>query len=542
MQIAMAQINSRLGDFVGNCNKIIEFAKRAKKANVDLVVYPELALFGYWPADLLERKSIVEAQLKELKRIEKRVPEGIALLFGLVTLSEKKKVKNFYNSAAMVQKNKKTRFFHKELLPTYDVFDESRHFSQGKLIDNFFHFKGKKILVSICEDIWAWGDAWVGSSYPYNPFHQAKKEKPDLVINLSASPCSKNKISRRQSVVKKTAQYMKCPVIYVNLVGGQDELVFDGGSFVVDKKEVIQSQSRFFAEDLNIYNYPDNQGLLHETSLYTKTNLEYFRQALVVGIRDFVHKNQMSRVHLGLSGGIDSALVACLAAEALGPDKLTCIAMPTEFNAEESYELASQLAKNLGCKFLNSPIQEIYQVYLKNFESVFDHNEFNVTNENIQSRIRGNILMAYSNMTGSMLLATGNKSELATGYSTLYGDSCGGLAPIGDLLKTEVFALSRHYNLEKELIPKRIIDRPPSAELRPNQKDEDSLPPYEELDQAIERILVECKPARTKTEKWLVPVLYRNEFKRWQYPPILRMSQHAFGTGRRYPIANSARF
>ncbi|MEC9283489.1 MAG: NAD+ synthase [Bdellovibrionota bacterium] len=544
MRIGMAQINSHLGNFSANADKIIEYTKKALERNCDLVLFPELALFGYWTSDLLERPSIVSAQDKELEKLAKKIPEGIGVLFGAVTHAKKTDIKYFRNSAVFLQKNKKPKYFHKELLPTYEVFDEKRHFAEGELAKNVLKFKGKRLLVSICEDIWGWGEAWEGTRYVNNPFRAVRAEKFDAVLNLSASPFSKAKDERRLSVVQKTAKYMKCPLVYVNMVGGQDELVFDGGSIAVDKKGKIIAESSYFEEDINVADIDSLEGGLRPhnlTSLKKKDkDLEAFRRAIALGIRDFVGKNGMTKVHLGLSGGIDSALVACLAVDALGPGNVTCIALPSEFNHQESYDLAKQLAENLGTKFYSIPIKDPYEAMLNSFEENISKEDFGLMNENLQARIRGTFLMAYSNRHHSMLLTTGNKSEYATGYATLYGDMNGGLAPIGDLLKTEVFALSEYYNKEYELIPKRIIDRPPSAELRPDQKDEDSLPPYKVLDRSIEKIVVECKPATTKVDKEVLKLIYRNEFKRWQAAPIVRVSKHAFGTGRRFPITNAA--
>ena len=365
------------------------------------------------------------------------------------------------------------------------------------------------------------------------------------MINLSASPFSKLKDERRLSVVSKSAKYLKCPCVYVNNVGAQDEIIFDGGSIAVDKKGQVIAESSYFTEDLNLVDLNTNTGGIRPYNLSNlKTNekvLEAYRQAIVVGIRDYLAKNGMDKLHLGLSGGVDSALVACLAVDAVGPSKVTLVAMPSEFNAEESLSLAKKLAENLACRFEVLPIKKSYEALCGQFEDVFGSSEFDLMNENLQARIRGNYMMAFSNRYHSMLLTTGNKSEYATGYATLYGDMCGALAPIGDLLKTEVFALCEYYNKEQELIPSRIITRPPSAELRPDQKDEDSLPPYKVLDKAIEKLIVECKPARTKVEKEVLAKIYRNEFKRWQAPPILRLSNHAFGSGRRFPITTATR-
>ncbi|MFK8136840.1 MAG: NAD+ synthase [Bdellovibrionales bacterium] len=540
----MAQINCVLGDVKTNISKILDNTIRAKKKNCDLVVFPELSLFGYWPADLLERQHLIDDQLKEIEKLQNKLPEGIAILVGGITRSKKKEKKDFKNSAIFLQKGKRAKIFSKELLPNYDVFDETRHFSPGDLKSNILKYKGKRIHISICEDIWAWGEAWVGSNYPSNPIKSLRGEKFDLLINLSASPFSKSKDERRLSVVQQTAKYLKAPMVYVNLVGGQDELIFDGGSIAVNPNGEILAESVYFDEDLNVFDLDSQSGgirpfLTSRIKSKEKKN-EFYREALVAGIRDFVHKNKMQKVHLGLSGGVDSALVACLAVDALGPGKVTCVALPTKFNADESYELAKQLSKNLGCKFFSLPIESTYQKSLTEFENCFGSSDFDLMNENLQARIRGTMLMAYSNRYSSMLLATGNKSEFTVGYSTLYGDMNGGLAPIGDLLKTEVFSLCEHYNREFELIPQRIITRPPSAELRPDQMDQDSLPDYKDLDKSVQKVVVECRPATSPTDKFVLQKLNQSEFKRWQAPPILRVSPHAYGTGRRFPITNGS--
>lgn len=548
MRIALAQINSTTGDFKYNAEKILEYCYKAQERRAEIVVFPELSLFGYWPSDLLERHSLIEAQLKELECISKKIPASMAILIGAVSLAAKTEKKAFHNSAALLQRNKKTRWFHKELLPSYDVFDEKRHFSKSVMEKNIFSFKGKKILLTICEDIWPWGEAWIGTRYPDNPFKRIKKlnKKLDVIINMSSSPYSHGKWERRQAVVGKTAQYLSATCVYVNRVGAQDEIIFDGGSFVVNKKGIVVAQSSYFKEDINIFDTVTVQGGFRDSDLIDfdgakKSKEAITREALVLGIRDFCRKIGINKVHLGLSGGIDSALVACLAVDALGPNNVCCIAMPSLFNAKESLSLAKSLSENLGCKFLNIEISKLYHLMLSELKIPLGMKKFNITNENMQARIRGNILMAYSNQHDSLLLQTGNKSEFATGYCTLYGDMNGGLSVIGDLFKTEVIALSKYYNKHCELIPCRIIERPPSAELRPNQKDNDSLPDYKELDKALHKIIVECKPARSKIEKWVLDKIYKTEFKRWQAPPILRVSQHAFGSGRRYPIAHRSK-
>lgn len=538
MRIGLAQINSTLGDFAGNKKKILDYAKRARAKNCDLVVFPELSLMGYLPNDMLERKSIVESQLAELKRLEKQLPEGIGVLLGAITLSGRKKGKPYYNSAVLLERTKKPKFFHKELLPTYDVFDEARHIEKGAIADGFFKFRGKRILLTICEDIWGWEIPGHPTNYLENPLLSLQHEKVDLVINLSASPFTLEKSRDRLTVVSRTAKLFRAPMVYVNMVGGQDEIVFDGGSFVVGPNGKKLAQNIYFEEDLNLFDLESQSGGLREEVAKTP---EKCRQALVLGLRDFVQKTGFKKVHLGLSGGIDSALVACLAVDALGPGKVCGFIMPGPFNEERSRTLARSLAKNLQIECHELPILNTYQSVMDTVYDGLGKFEFGVVNENVQSRLRGILLMAYSNKESSMLLTTANKSEFATGYSTLYGDMCGGLAPVGDLLKGEVYTLAESYNLNREIIPREIITRAPSAELRPNQRDQDSLPPYADLDRAVRNIVEFQKPARTKTEKWLVNLLARTEFKRWQAPPVIKISNHAFGRGRRMPIAHLAR-
>ena len=538
MRIGLAQINATLGDFEGNRLKIIEFTKRALDKRCELVVFPELALMGYLPNDLLERGSIVDLQLKELEKLRASLPAGIAVLVGAVTRSGLKKGKPYRNSAALLLKGKKPQYFHKQLLPTYDVFDEARHIEAGKISDGFFTYKGKKFLLTICEDIWGWELPGHPTNYLENPLVALKGKKVDCVLNMSASPFTFEKAKDRRSVVEKTAKLFKAPMVYVNMVGGQDEIVFDGGSIAVDAKGKSLAEASYFEEDLALVDIDKKEGEFREAP---KALIERTRQALVLGIRDYARKTGFSKLHLGLSGGIDSAVVACLAVDALGPGRVTGITMPGPFNEGRSKTLSEDLAKNLDIRCLNLEISSGYEALVSTLHDGLGKFEFGLVNENLQARVRGVLLMAFSNKENSMLLTTGNKSEYATGYSTLYGDMCGGLAPIADLVKGEVYALAEHYNKDREIIPTEIITRPPSAELRPNQKDQDSLPPYDELDAAVKKIVEKQKPARTETEKWLLSTTMKNEFKRWQAPPVLKVSGHAFGRGRRMPIAHKAR-
>lgn len=538
MRIALAQINATLGDFKKNREKIISFVEQANQRKCDMVVFPECALFGYHPFDMLEREKIVAQQEKELNEVMKAIPAGLAVIVGLITRNPSKRGRPYFNSAALLVKGKKPQYFHKTLLPTGDVFDEARFIEQGDLAKNFFTWKKKKFYLTICEDIWAWTDEKGRSPYKKNPLQNVKKQKVDLVLNLSASPYFPEKLKMRERVVAQTAKHFGAPMIYVNLVGAQDEIIFDGASFVVDKKGNKKLSCLQFEEDINVLDLATLEPWMKVPVLKKPEEL---RKALVLGIQDFCMKTGLSKVHLGLSGGIDSAVVAALAVDALGPAHVSCFGLPGPFSSPESLVLAQSLAKNLGVSFREVAITGAYDFISAQLKEDLKLENFGVAHENLQARLRGLILMAYSNQANSLLLTTGNKSEYASGYSTLYGDMCGGLAPIGDLTKKQVYELAKYYNAESELIPKPILERPPTAELRPNQKDQDTLPSYVELDKSVENLVAKFAAAKTASDKWLLPILLRTEFKRWQAPPILKVSAHSFGRGRRYPIAHQAK-
>ncbi len=534
MKIALAQINNRICDFDNNSNKIIEQIKKAHSLGCELIVFPELALFGYWPGDLLERSDLVEAQLKSLKKIKSMVPEGLVALVGVVTRGSQKKGKRLYNSVALLQRGKKERFFSKELLPQYDIYDEERFFLNGNLKNNFFKIKNKKILVSICEDMWAWEKNHVGVQHEHNPFFKIKNTKPSLVINISASPYSYSKNKLRKQMATKTARFLRAPVLYVNQVTTNDEIIFDGGSFICDPQGKVLKQASFFKEELLVW---ETQEKILKKKNKDAPDIQILKEAIVFGIQDYLQKSNIQRVHLGLSGGVDSALVACLACDAVGPSRVTLIALPGPYSSQESFNLALKLSENLKCEFFNVDINGAYKTFVDEFETSFGVREFSLVHENLQSRLRGVVLMAYSNHKKSLLLTTGNKSEYATGYATLYGDMCGGLAPIGDLLKRQVYEICELYNKDQEIIPRGILTRPPTAELRENQKDEDTLPPYSELDQMVEDFICYNKKPNTQREREVYALIQGAEFKRKQAPPILRISDRSFGKGRRYPIS-----
>ncbi len=541
MRVALAQINSSLGDFEGNSNLIIKYIQTAFKKKAELVVFPESVLFGYHPFDLLERSELIVRQEKYLAKIQKSIPEGLAVIFGLLTKRNSVRGRPYHNSAVLMIKGKKPKTFHKQLIPTGDVFDEARFIEPGDMTNNFFTWKRRNFFITICEDIWAWPDKNKKTSYQTNPLLkiQTKKQpsgkrKYDLVINMSASPYFIGKEALRERVTFLTAKHFGCPVLYTNLVGGQDEIIFDGASFVVDQKGEIILRCQKFQEDLNIFNLQTSEAWSPPPQ---KNDSDELRQALVLGIRDFCRKTGIQKVHLGLSGGIDSAVVACLAVDALGPSRVVAFALPGPFSAVESLNSAVQLANKLNIVLKTVDIQKSYHKFSGELAEKMGIGGFSIVHENLQARIRGLFLMAFANSDQSLLLTTGNKSEYATGYCTLYGDMSGGLAPIGDLTKGQVYKLARRYNKDSVIIPEFIIDRAPSAELKPNQKDQDTLPDYKSLDNSVIQIVEKCQKTKTATDKWLYKKLLASEFKRWQAPPILKISSHSFGRGRRYPIA-----
>lgn len=527
MRIALAQINSVLGGIDTNINKIISLSQQAKEKNCELIVFPELAVLGYSPNDLLERPEIIQAQIKALKNLPKI--KGLTGIAGAVTLNKSKTQKPYFNSAVIF--SGKGNPVHKTLLPTYDIFDETRFFQSGDAKAHVQKINGKRVAILVCEDMWGWERAEHD-----NFLKKIAKPKCDVVISINASPFALSKRPRRMKMAKETAKIFKCPVVYVNMVGGQDELIFDGGSFAINAKGKLIAQSAYFAEELNVIDIQKDLGIIRAP---TDTEAEILHGALVLGIRDFASKNRIQKLHLGLSGGIDSAVVLALAADAVGPQNVTAIAMPGPYSSPESLKLAQQLAKNIGCSFKTIDIIPGYEGLVSSFEKTFGALEFGLVHENAQARLRGFFLMMYSNLSGSLLLATGNKSEIATGYSTLYGDMCGGLMPIGDLLKRQVYALAKYYNSQHELIPNAIIERAPSAELRPNQKDQDTLPDYDLLDKSVDNVVSKMQAPKNTTEDWLLKKLAGSEFKRWQAPPVLRVTDHAFGRGRRMPISNA---
>ena len=541
MKVALGQINTTIGDFSGNSARIVEYARRAMAAGAGLVVFPELAVCGYPPRDLVENPAFVARNQETLQAIAGQT-RGIALICGLVTPAHAEAGKPVMNSAALLRNGKIEFVQSKMLLPTYDVFDESRNFAPAasqQLLD----FCGKKVALTICEDAWNDKNFWNRRLYGFDPIEALMRAGGNFLLNISASPFHVGKRELRQHMLATIATNYHAPVVMVNQVGGNDSLVFDGSSLVLAPDGRVIAQGKSFEEDLIFFDSEALTGDLHpqtegpEASAYA---------ALVLGTRDYVRKCGFQRVIVGLSGGIDSALTAAIAVDALGPQNVIGVGMPGPYSSPGSIEDARTLAANLGIRFELIHITEIFNAYLKSLKPVFAGKEADVTEENLQSRIRGALLMALSNKFCGLVLSTGNKSELAVGYCTLYGDMVGGLAVISDVPKTMVYRLSQYVNSRQPVIPQATLDKPPSAELRPGQKDTDSLPPYEVLDAILEDYIEDCRTAEQiaggrnlslELVRSVVRMVERSEYKRTQAAPGLKISEKAFGVGRRFPIA-----
>ena len=538
MNIGILQLNFTVGDFRGNSEKLVSAYERAVREGAELCVGSELGLCGYPPRDLLNRRDFVESHERALREVAKRVGK-VPLLIGGIEKTNQKAGRPLYNTAFLVEKGKTRAVARKILLPTYDVFDEDRYFEAGDKVGSV-SIAGKRVGVTICEDIWNDEDLWPERRYRIDPVRELAKKGMDLLINLSASPWNIGKEKVRYRLLAEVAKREKIPVIQVNQVGGNDELVFDGRSLGVGVKGGLLAQGAAFMEDVKVVDI----GGKEEKPIWAGDEEQVF-QALVLGTKDYLQKCGFQEVVLGLSGGIDSALVAVVAAEALGKDKVLGVAMPSRFSSAGSVADAEALAKRLGIRYQKIPIEDTFAAMLRSIAPAREGRSGGLTEENLQSRIRGMTLMAISNDSGRLLLTTGNKSEMAVGYCTLYGDMCGALAVIADVPKTLVYRISRWINREREIIPKNSIEKAPSAELRPDQKDQDSLPPYEELDRILESYVVNEGSIQGMVKKGISKVLAEemvrkidiSEYKRRQAAPGLKVTTKAFGVGRRIPLA-----
>lgn len=541
MKIAVAQINTTVGDFDGNVAKILDRIEWATLNGADLIIFPEMAITGYPPKDLLDKPHFISKNIESLEKIAKKTNDRIATIVGYVSVNELTTGKGLFNSAAFLYKGKIQYVQNKTLLPTYDVFDEARYFEPGKE-HNIVAFGGRKFGITICEDIWSTAQFGGRQLYTTDPIKILASKGAEFIINISASPYMLGKKRIREHLIGRVAEQYKIPIVYANLIGGNDELIFDGSSLLIDKDGAVAREGGSFVEDSFIIDIDNIKKVQPKEFL---GEAEEIYEALVLGVRDYMLKCGFNKVLIGLSGGVDSSVVACIAADAVGAENVMGIAMPTRFSSNESVADARDLALMLKINFEIINIDGVFQNYLDLLSVYFKDREFDTTEENIQARIRGNILMAFSNKFGAIVLSTGNKSELSVGYCTLYGDLAGGLGVISDVPKTIVYKLVDYINRERELIPKNIFKRPPSAELKPNQTDQDFLPPYEILDDILKAYIedhlsvdaiVDIGFDRPVVED-VVARISRSEYKRRQAPPGLKVTSKAFGWGRRYPIA-----
>jgi NAD+ synthase (glutamine-hydrolysing) len=544
VKIALGQINPTVGDFSGNAAKIIQFATRARNAGAGLILFPELAVCGYPPRDLVENPLFVARNRTTAERIAAET-RGIAVICGLVTPAEAESGKTVMNSAALLREGRIEFIQSKMLLPTYDVFDEMRNFAPAKS-QQLFSFCGNQMALTICEDAWNDKRFWNRRLYGIDPVEELVRAGGNFVLNISASPFWLGKRELRREMLTSIAKNQKVPVAMVNQVGGNDSLVFDGSSIVIASDGQVIAQGKSFEEDLL---YFDSQKLTGEMHPQVEGEEGSAYAALVLGTRDYVYKCGFQRAIIGLSGGIDSALTASIAADALGPENVIGVGMPGPYSSRGSIDDARELATNLKIRFELLSIDGIYEAARQALAPAFAGMPADVTEENIQSRARGLLLMAMSNKFGALVLSTGNKSELAVGYCTLYGDMVGGLAVISDVPKTLVYRLSAYVNSRRRVIPQATIEKPPSAELRPGQKDSDSLPPYEVLDTILEDFVEESRSAEQIARvhnfdpdlvRRVIRMVERSEYKRQQAAPGIKISAKAFGYGRRFPIAAKA--
>ena len=542
MKIALAQLNYHIANFEDNAQKIIDAINKAKDSGAELVVFSELSVTGYYPHDLLERKEFIERAEQTVHKIA-NVCQGIAALIGAPSVNTSSRGKKLFNSAYFLNNGKVEAIRNKSLLPTYDIFDEYRHFEPNNEF-NIIDFKGKRLAVTICEDLWdeqpTHNEFGRDKLYQTSPLEELSKQSPDLVINLSASPFSYDQEDLRKNILVQNAIKYELPIVYVNQIGAQTELIFDGGSCYIEKDGSIPVELAYFKEDFSIIDTENPQDKHQKEKDY----IAKIHEALILGIRDYFQKMNFTDVVLGLSGGIDSALVCALAVEALGNEHVRGILMPSKYSSDHSVADAIHLADNLNIRYDIISIQNMVNEFENELSPLFENRPPGVAEENIQARARGILVMAVSNKFGNILLNTTNKSECAVGYGTLYGDMNGGLSVLGDVYKTDVFKLSRYINREHEIIPLNSIEKPPSAELRPDQKDTDSLPDYEILDAILFKYIELNQSPREIINQGFeeemvlktVRMVNQNEYKRFQTPPILRVSSKAFGFGRKMPL------
>jgi NAD+ synthase (glutamine-hydrolysing) len=540
MKIALAQLNYHIGNFEGNLEKMQGMVTKAKALKADIVVFGEMATCGYPARDFLEFDDFIKKAYASVETLADTA-KGIAIVVGSPSRNPKPEGKDLFNSAYFLADGKIKHVQHKTLLPTYDIFDEYRYFEPADEW-NILTFKGKKIALTVCEDIWNVGNE--NPLYKICPMDEMMPQKPDFMINVSASPFAYDHAGERLHTVRANVERYKIPLFYCNMVGGQTDVIFDGGSLVISSDGKIFDEMPFFEECLKVY---DLDAVLRggiEKQVPKDNTIQLIHDALILGIQDYFRKMNLKKAIFGLSGGIDSAVVAALAARALGADNVRCLLMPSQYSSDHSVNDARQLAEKLGIQYDIVPIESVFEAYMGILKPHFFGLPSNITEENVQARVRGMMVMAFSNKFGNILLNTSNKSEMAVGYGTLYGDMCGGLAVLGDVYKTQVYELANYINKDSEVIPVNSITKPPSAELRPNQKDSDSLPDYDILDKVLYQYIEKRQGPKELIamgfdEKLVARILRLvniNEFKREQTAPVIRVSSKAFGTGRRMPI------
>jgi len=538
MKIALGQINPHIGNFEHNSEKIISVIQQAHNEGADLVVFPELAICGYPPLDFLNFNHFTQQCISSIETIAGHCRE-IDVILGGPSFNPVLKGKNLFNSAYFLSGGKVVKVIHKTLLPTYDVFDEYRYFEPNSTFETI-EVKGHRIALTICEDLWNEED---DPMYVFCPMEELIHQKPEVIINIAASPFDYNHREKRKSILRRNVLKYNLPLFYVNHAGAQADILFDGGSLAMNSNGTVVAELNYFKEDFKVID--TSSSTFNEPCAQNESGkMAQIYDALVMGIRDYFHKMNFTKATLGLSGGVDSALVLSLAVDALGKENVLPVMMPSPFSSDHSISDSVKMAENIGMEVLKIPIEKTYNSFLEATADSFRGIPFNVAEENIQARIRGTLLMAISNKHGYILLNTSNKSELAVGYGTLYGDMAGGLSVIGDLYKMEVYALCRYINRNGEIIPENILVKAPSAELRPGQKDSDSLPDYEILDQVLYQY-IECKLGPDeiigkgfdeKIVQRVLKMVNTNEYKRFQFAPILRVSSKAFGRGRRMPL------